>query len=169
MLSSSWYYVFGVAEPLVNVATTIFITCDAPAFLGMLFAAAPAAPDQPSDSEPTLARMYASVLLCFGLTQAVLWHEWHESPSAGTQRAVRTWLCLMLVPDLHHLVGAYLPYYMGPHGRLDAAFVTHYAIQGLLTLLRLLALVVGTAAPQAVKGTRITGKTPPRTRRPHGA
>ena len=132
------YAIFGLAEPAVNVATTILITSDSTLFVRMLFARAARTVEHASDVVPTLCRMYASVLLCFGLTQAFLWHGWRWAPSsAGTQRSARLWMWLMLAPDFHHLVVAYGPYLVGPHGQLDAALVAHYAVQGVLTLCRL--------------------------------
>ena len=148
-----WQYaLFGVAEPAVNIATTLLITGDSSLFVQLLFAnAAATAPlDGMGELAPTLARMYASVLLCFGLTQAVLWREWRLQPSESAQRAVRTWMWAMLLPDCHHLLMAYGPYVLGPHGRLDVAFVAHYAIQGLLTIFRI-AHLLGVASPRGVR------------------
>lgn len=138
-----WQFaLFGLVEPLVNIATTLLITADSPLFVRLLFAgAAASAPDAAlGELAPTLTRMYASVLLCFGLTQAMLWLEWRRRPSESAH-TVRTWMWLMLVPDCHHLFVAYGPYLLGPHGRLDAAFGAHYAIQGLLTIFRLVHLL----------------------------
>ena len=76
--------------------------------------------------------MYASVLLCFGISQYFVWRgrDAHNT-------FLRAWTWLMLLPDVHHLVFAYGPYLAGPHGRLDTACIVHYAIQGTLTLPRL--------------------------------
>jgi hypothetical protein len=84
-----------------------------------------------------LVRMYASVLICFGLCQAMLWQEWKEKPNPAT---LRMWMTLMLIPDCHHLFFAYYGYFASPHGQFDAAFVAHYSIQGFLTLARLVYL-----------------------------
>ena len=100
---------------------------------------------------PTLTRMYASVLLCFGLTQAMLWHGWRWSPTANSHQAARTWMLGMLVPDFHHLIVAYGPYLVGPHGRIDSALIAHYTIQGLLTLFRLAFLLHLGDAPKSKK------------------
>ena len=91
------YLVFGIAEPVVNVATTAFITLDSAAFARLLFAGAPSAADHLGAVVPTLCRMYASALLCFGLTQATLWRGWFRSGCGG---ASRIWMWGMLVPDL---------------------------------------------------------------------
>ena len=90
--------------------------------------------------------MYGSALLCFGLTQAMLWHTWSENPDDRNQNLVRAWMWFMLLPDCHHLFVAYGPFLVGPHGRIDAAFAAHYAIQGLLTLARCIYLGAGLTA-----------------------
>ena len=148
-----WQYaLFGIAEPVVNVATTLFITVNSTAFVRLLFSDV-----QMFDVRhagllvPTLTRMYASVLLCFGLTQAMLWHGWRWSPTADSRQAARTWMLGMLVPDFHHLIVAYGPYLVGPHGRIDSALIAHYTIQGLLTLFRLAFLLHLGDAPKSKK------------------
>ena len=130
---------FGTLEPLVNVATAVFITCNAALFNQLLFAAAPSG----SEVDLALARMYASVLLCFGLCQYCAWSTWAADENAKPR--VRAWTLMMLVPDAHHLAFAYGLYLRGPHGRYDVAFAAHYAIQGALTIARL-ALLASTAA-----------------------
>ena len=94
--------------------------------------------------------MYASVLLCFGLCQYCAWSTWAADENAKPR--VRAWTLMMLVPDAHHLAFAYGLYLRGPHGRYDAAFAAHYAIQGALPLARL-ALLASTAAG-AIGGVR---------------
>ena len=133
------HLLFGTLEPLVNVATAVFITCNAALFNQLLFAAAPSG----SEVDLALARMYASVLLCFGLCQYCAWSTW--AADENSKPRVRAWTLMMLVPDAHHLAFAYGLYLRGPHGRYDAAFVAHYAIQGALTIARL-ALLASTAA-----------------------
>ncbi len=118
------HLLFGTLEPLVNVATAVFITCNAALFNQLLFAAAPSG----SEVDLALARMYASVLLCFGLCQYCAWSTWAADENAKPR--VRAWTLMMLVPDAHHLAFAYGLYLRGPHGRYDAAFAAHYAIQG---------------------------------------
>ena len=137
-----WAWVlFGVAEPLVNFATGALLTAPGGVdlFTTLLFphTAGRGVSHDPT-SDPTVAalcRMYASCLLCFGLCQAFLWRQWRIEDDQ-TPSAVRAWSWLMLVPDLHHMLYAYGVYWHA-HGRLDAACVAHYGIQGTLTLGRL--------------------------------
>ena len=79
------HLLFGTLEPLVNVATAVFITCNAALFNQLLFAAAPTG----SEVDLALARMYASVLLCFGLCQYCAWSTWAADENAKPR--VRAW------------------------------------------------------------------------------
>lgn len=130
-----WVYpLFGVAEPLVNFMTAALITWNHAIFLQLIFPEVQVR----SIEDPVMAalcRMYASVLICFGLCQAFILREWRENvrdPQA--LRRLRAWSWLMLVPDFHHMVYAYGQYLVGRSSSFDAACAAHYGIQGGLTL-----------------------------------
>ena len=84
--------------------------------------------------------MYASVLLCFGVCQYMLWSE-YATAGIKAKPKVKAWMWFMLLPDFHHLIFAYGLYLVGPYGRYDAACIAHYAIQISLTIGRLAYLV----------------------------
>ena len=140
--SMAWAYpFFGVAEPMVNIATACLIS--APGgdglFLRLLFPGI----DVSSAATSALCRMYASVLICFGICQAFVWREF-RSNAHDYERArwLRLWTWLMLVPDAHHMFFAYGSFLV-THGRLDLACAVHYGIQGSLTLGRFYLLCTG--------------------------
>ena len=148
MAASTWpYLVFGVGEPLVNFATGLFITFSGDLFGSLLFAGAAS---QIADNDVVLAliRMYASVLICFGICQMMVWQYLKNDPDL---KQAHRWNLLMLIPDFHHLFFAYGLFFLGKYGRADASFIAHYAIQGTLTMGRIYFLLFESTGKQPAK------------------